>query len=72
MLGAISPIDFYRIRAPRRAILQNGGFPTFSPHNRSSLDTAIGKRSTRCVYAKRILSVMSDGSPVSVKERGTF
>ena len=41
----------------------------FSPHNRSKLDTAIGKRSTRYVYAKRILSVMSDGSPVSANER---
>ena len=46
-------------------------FPSghFSPHNCSKLDTAIGKRSTRYVYAKRILSVMSDGSPVSANER---
>ena len=63
------PIDFRPFRTPSRGIAAFSHHGHFSPHNCSKLDTAIGKRSTRYVYAKRILSVMSDGSPVRVKER---
>ena len=63
MLGAISPIDFYRIRAPRRAILQNGRLSHFSPTNRTRLDSAIGKQSTFSLHATRSLSSRSMGHP---------
>ena len=66
------PIDFRPFRTPSRGIAAFSHHGHFSPHTRPKLDTAIGKRSTRYVYAKRILSVMSDGSPVSAKERWTF
>ena len=61
MLAAIGPsISGGSVRP---AIDSFGGLSHFSPHNRSRLDSAIGKQRTRYISAKRSLSSRLMGHP---------
>ena len=61
-------IDFCRIRAPMRGHRKMAClFSHISPHDRSKLDDAIGKQSTRSIDAKRSLSECSMDHPSTAR-----